>query len=62
MLEFIMGFLLGALLILSITQYKRWKTFLMGSGGKNQKNSEGAQWQNMMNYSGDERGQEYFEN
>lgn len=62
MIEFIMGFALGAVLSFGVLQYKKWVAFYLGQNGKGQRNKEAAQWQNMMNYTGDERGQKEIEN
>lgn len=62
MTEFITGLVLGGLLVFFTMEFHRWKSRFIADRQPREKNTENAQWHNLMNYDGSERGQTYFEN
>ncbi|MBR5521117.1 MAG: hypothetical protein IKU54_03885 [Oscillospiraceae bacterium] len=60
--DFITGLLLGGAFTFFITEYHRWKSFIISGGNHGEKNGENVQLQNIMNYDGSERGQKTDEN
>ena len=62
MTEFITGLVLGGLLVFCVTEFHRWKVYLISQGGTGEKNDSNTQWHNLMNYNGSERGQMNIEN
>lgn len=62
MTEFIMGLVLGGLLVFTVMEYHRWKSRFITGRYPAEKNTDSAQWHNLMSYDGSERGQTGFEN
>ena len=62
MTEFIVGLVLGGLLVFTLMEYRRWKSRIVSSIYTADTGTETAQWHNMMNYNGSERGQINYEN
>ena len=61
MTEFVMGLVLGGLLVFTIMEYHRWKSRIVSGRYTADSGTEAAQWANMMNYDGSERGQMNYE-
>lgn len=62
MMEFVTGLVLGGLLVFCLMEFKYWRSYIIRQLCGNDKGETNAQWQNLMNYSGSERGQMNIEN
>ena len=57
MTEFIMGVLIGSMLIFAAKEYQQLKAVIMEKNTAVDKNTDSLQWANLMNYNGTVRGQ-----
>lgn len=62
MTEFIIGLILGGLLVFCLMEFNRWKMFMIQQFSATPKQDGNIQWRNLINYDGSERGQQSIEN